>query len=221
MKVVIQCAASKARGAGYMTTENGRQVVFVADPKLAPAADNYLYARPDDVSESGRSWRELLVEYNEQTQGNSLNLLMAWQLYENEAYGNLVSKFGAQSVYILSAGWGLIDAEFLTPYYDITFSPSAKGATRYKRRSSRDSYMDFCLLPKDSTELLVFIGGKDYQPLFSELTRGYAGERNVFFNSALEPEVPECNLIRYETTTRTNWHYDWAKALVNGDIRIG
>jgi hypothetical protein len=38
----------------------------------------------------------------------------------------LVEKFGIEKVFILSAGWGLIRADFLTPNYDITFSGSAE-----------------------------------------------------------------------------------------------
>jgi hypothetical protein len=36
-----------------------------------------------------------------------------------------VDRFGLENVYVLSASWGLIRADFLTPYYDITFSSSA------------------------------------------------------------------------------------------------
>ena len=57
-------------------------------------------------------------------------LLPAYQLYENSTYNRLVDRFGLSNVYILSAGWGLIPADFLTPHYDITFSASADA---YKR----------------------------------------------------------------------------------------
>jgi hypothetical protein len=63
-----------------------------------------------------------------------------------------------EKVYILSGGWGLITASFLTPDYDITFSQSAE---HYKRRRQTDRYHDFRMLPEDTREPLAFFGGKD------------------------------------------------------------
>jgi len=54
----------------------------------------------------------------------------AHELYDNRTHGRLVERFGLGNVYILSAGWGLLGAGFLTPYYDITYSQSAEP---YKR----------------------------------------------------------------------------------------
>jgi hypothetical protein len=70
-----------------------------------------------------------------------MGLLPAWQLYDRPVYRELVHALGAENVFILSAGWGLLSADFLTPNYDITFSKTAK---RYKRRRVRDRYRDFC-----------------------------------------------------------------------------
>ena len=41
---------------------------------------------------------------------------------QRDTYRALVKRFGIDKTYILSAGWGLIPASFLTPYYDITFT---------------------------------------------------------------------------------------------------
>ena len=65
MKVVIQCAARKRSNAGHLATRDGKLVDFVARPELAPAKANRIYARPDDISDLGLSWREQLREYNE------------------------------------------------------------------------------------------------------------------------------------------------------------
>jgi hypothetical protein len=54
------------------------------------------------------------------------NCMPAFQLYQNEAYRRLADKVGTQKLYILSAGWGLIGAMFLTPSYDITFTAQAE-----------------------------------------------------------------------------------------------
>lgn len=131
MIVVIHCAASKRPDAGHVVNAAGKPIVFVAHPEIAPAENAHVYARPDDASENGRSWRNLLLEYNSRPGNNPLGLLPAYQLYTNGTYGRLVERLGANNVYILSAGWGLIRSDFLTPYYDITFSSSACGGDAY------------------------------------------------------------------------------------------
>lgn len=209
MIVVIQCAATKRPEAGHLKSRDGRPVVFVANPAMAPANDDCLYARPDDLSHNGETWRALLSSYNN-SDANALGLLPAYRLYENAIYGLLADRFGVDMLYILSAGWGLISAGFLTPYYDITFSASAEA---YKRRRKSDVYRDFCMLPT-TEEPIVFLGGKDYVPLFCSLTKFAKGKRTVFYNSASAPEAAGCALERFPTATRTNWHYECAKVLI-------
>jgi len=160
----------------------------------------------------------MLLEYNKQPGNNPLGLCPAWQLYENPTYGRLINAFGVANVYILSAGWGLIGASFLTPYYDITFSPSA---AEYKRRRKADRYRDFCMLPADDNIEIVFLGGRDYVPLFCSLTSAMRNTRTIFYNSALPPDAPGCMLKKFATSTRTNWHYECAGALIDGRIAIG
>ena len=56
MKVVIACAESKAKNAGYMKTktENGRCVKFVGNPvEINSKRSEFCYARPDDKAEVG------------------------------------------------------------------------------------------------------------------------------------------------------------------------
>jgi hypothetical protein len=73
----------------------------------------------------------VLLAYNRNPGNNPLGLVPAFELYANETYRSLVEQCGTENTYILSAGWGLINAAFLTPYYDITFSAAADP---YKRR---------------------------------------------------------------------------------------
>lgn len=214
MQVVIQCAGKKAADAGYMVTAEGRRVMFVADPARAPLSADYVYATPNDEADDGRSWRQRVLSYNEAGE-NPLGLLPAYKLYSNVAYRSLVHRLGADNVYILSAAWGLIPAWFLTPYYDVTFQRQPE-ETAYKQRRRGDSYHDLSLLPLACGETLVFLGGKDYLPHFERLTNGYAGRRIAFFSSARRPSVSGIELLRYETTTRTNWHYECANALLAG-----
>ena len=127
-----------------------------------------------------------------------------------------MSRFGLERLFILSAGWGLIPANFLTPAYDITFTTSADD---WKRRRKGDRYEDFRMLPDDDDPIL-FVGGKDYLSLFGRLTASLRARKVVFFNSRTEPDLPQgFELVRYRTTTRTNWHYECARDLAAGTLQ--
>jgi hypothetical protein len=217
MIFIIQCAASKRPDAGHLIAKDGRPIKFVAHPELAPIERNTVYARPDDLSEARFSWRERLRKYNERPEGNALRLLPAYELYENKCYRGLVNRFGFDNVYILSAGFGLIRSDFLTPSYDITFSQSADA---YKIRRRADRYEDFRMLPNDTAGEIVFLGGKDYLPLFCKLTDNTKGKRIAFFNSTNVPRFERCVFKKFETMTRTNWHYECANALLGGKLYL-
>ena len=136
-------------------------------------------------------------------------------MYSPTAYGALIERFGAENVFVLSAGWGLIRSSFLTPQYDITFSAQADA---FKRRRPKDAYVDFRQMENGPDETIVFLGGNDYLPLFCSLTSHLAAERVVFFNSARTPDVPGCRVVKYETTRKTNWHYGCAADLIKGAL---
>ncbi|URK16579.1 hypothetical protein M9H61_13600 [Thalassospira sp. GO-4] len=217
MNIVIQCAGRK--NGQFFKTENGKEIFFVADPALAPKDDAYLYAHPDDQADSKLTWRQTLLSYSK-SPDNPLNLVRAFELYKNPIYKQLVDKFGLDKVFILSAGWGLINAAFLTPYYDITFSLSVKRKGQpYKFRSNETNWSDLCQLPT-SNEPVVFFGGKDYMPMFLTLTHSYQGKRIAFYNSKVPPRVPNCILQRYHTATRTNWQYECAMAFIGGGLTL-
>ncbi|MYB50782.1 MAG: hypothetical protein F4X77_01075 [Acidobacteriia bacterium] len=216
MIVVVQCAARKMPRAGHFVSHDGRRVLFVARPEAMRAGlDGQIYARPDDVAEAGKSWRTLLLDYNEAPAENPYGLLPAWQLYKDPTYGLLRKHYGLDRLYILSAGWGLLSARFLTPAYDITFAPSADPS---KRRLKGDNYDDSCMLPPDTSEPIVFFGGKDYVPLFCKLTAGQHRHRTVFY-AGKAPDAPDCDL-RLFGDPFTNWHYQCAKAVVQGRILV-
>ena len=215
---VILCAARKHNDAGYFRKRNGQPVRFVAQPDLAPPSKIYTYARPDDIADVGSTWRELLSDYNKRNRdANQLGLLKAWQLYRHKTYGQLVRKLGEENVYILSAGWGLLPANYLTPLYDITFSPLAED---YQRRNKGDSYRDLPLLKDHGNEPMVFFGSKFYIPLFCKLTARHRGRRIVFYNLAYEPNAPGCDLLRFNTKIRTVWYYECAQAFIYGRISV-
>ena len=212
--VVIQCAASKDPNAGCLATADGKPVLFVADLATAPRGTEVEYRRPDDIAPSGLSWREELVKYNKtyrDTGANLLGLMPAWRLYANPAYKHLVNQLGENKVFILSAGWGLISAPFLTPDYDITFSGKAEA---YKRRRKQDNWdTDFLMLPKNASHPIHFVGGRDYVPLFLRLTAETDAERVIHHVGYPPPPEPNCRVCRFETTRRTNWHYECAMTL--------
>lgn len=217
MIIVIQCAAKKRADAGHLRTADGRNVLFVANPAGAPLSNAVCYARPDDLSGAGGTWRERLLEYNREPGANPLRLCRAIDLYANPAYHQIAARFGAERTFVLSAGWGLIRGDFLTPNYDITFSAAAEP---YKRRRRTEHYRDFAMMPDDADEPMVFFGGKDYAPLFEELTRPVKARRTVFYNSDVLPTAQGCSLVRFRTTTRTNWHYECVEAFLRGDIEV-
>lgn len=219
MIIVIQCASGKQPHAGHLRTCDGRNVVFVAKPDAAPAGTGELHARSDDVSDTGKSWRTALQEYNEKHKSapgaNPLGLLPAWKLYKNPAYRKLACHYGTDRLYILSAGWGLIRADFLTPGYDITFS----NADRYKQRRSGDPFEDFPL-PADVEDPITFFGGRSYIPLFCRLTANARGDRTIFYagNTPHKDVAPGCTLRGYGKPF-TNWHYVCARSYAEGRLR--
>lgn len=216
MRVVIQCAARKNPSAGSLVAPNGQPVLFVAQPDRAPKDGNHLFARPDDLADDGRSWREHLHDYNGQP-CNPQGLLPAYQLYAHGAYRALADSFGVEQLFVLSAGWGLISAGFLTPRYDITFAASVAS---WKRRRRQDLYNDFCMMP-DNGAPIAFVGGKEYLPLFCMLTEHLRCRKTVFFNSVSQPQLPPGFEARsYRTRTRTNWHYECALALAAGSLDL-
>lgn len=219
MIVVIQCAARKSEKAGSLRTRDGCKLLFVARPADAPASDTVHYAHPDEMSDQGMPWRDVVVACNENPVNNPYGLLPAIGLYAHPAYARLAAHVAPEKLFILSAGWGLIPSTYLTPLSDITFSAAAN-VERWKRRRKGDVYNDLSLLPPETEEGVVFYGGKDYLPLFCELTREVRGQRTVIYNAATPPEAPGCRLVRHETSTRTNWHYGAVDAWIGGTLAV-
>lgn len=217
MIVVIQCQGRKQPDAGHLKTADGKSVSFVAQPAIVPSDASCLYARPDDASDDGRTWRHVLLAYNNDIR-NPFCLYPAYQLYMDDVYKRLANRFGVKNLYILSAGWGLIRADFMTPYYDITFSQIKKDK-KYKRRRHSDRFDDFAMLPASTGEPIVFFGSKAYVPSFCFLTKESRSEKTVFYNTGHPPEAPGCLLKKFENAKRdTNWQYDCANAFLDGAL---
>lgn len=219
MIVVIQCAGSKQHAAGRLRTANGKPVIFVAQPEQAPR-DSCVYAKPDDLSDTGVPWRQVLLDYNSRGK-NTLGLCQAYRLYRNPIYARLYKNDrGLKKMCILSAGWGLTDADFLTPYYDITFG-QVKPNEKYKQRRKTDRYDDFCMLRANTNEDIVFFGSKSYVPLFCSLTRVVRAKKTIFYNTKYPPEAPGCILREFTGAKRNhNWQFDCANAFLEGAINV-
>ena len=209
MIVVIQCAATKRPNAGHLCTPDGKSVMFVARPDLAPSDSSRLYAHPDDDCGTGSSWRHVLESYNTNPGTNPLGLLPAWELYCPPTYQLLMERFGIDHLYVLSAGWGLIRSDFLTPNYDVTFS-TARNVPKFKRRTPNTTFRDLRLLPPTVAEPIVFFGGKGYVPLFCKLTSAVQTQRTVFY-AGNRPSAPGCTLRSFGDAF-TNWQYQCAQA---------
>lgn len=89
------------------------------------------------------------------------------------------------------------------------------------RRKKGHVYHNFCMLPERVDEAAVFFGGKDYLPLLCSLTTSLRGQKTVYFNSAKTPNVLGWALTKFETNTRTNWHYECAAStLEDEDLKM-
>jgi len=222
MKIVIRCAKRK-RDEGYWQTKESKPVLFVAHPELNPDVRNFdgLYDFPDAVSDHPNdTWRKLLSDYNKPPTHNPFNLHRAYDLYKpkppyTDLYRGLVTKFGVDNVYILSAGWGLIRSDFFTPQYDITFSNS-KDVKPYQKREKEDNkYKDYCMLPKDTTDTIVCLGSNAYIPLFRRLTTHIQSKKVVFYNSCRPPNAPGWFLKHYDTNNQRAWVYECARNIID------
>jgi hypothetical protein len=217
MKIIIQCAGRKQEG-GYWLNEKGQPVLFVAHPEWAHPTFDGILAAPDSKSPTGPSWRDLALAYNKNQPRNPHRLYKAYQLYRNPAYQALADKLGCQNVFILSAGWGLIRSDFLTPNYDITFKGNAK--TAYLWRRPKDRFDDFNMLPVNTRDPIVYLGGKDYIPLFCSLTQNLACPKTIIHNSSGTVRRDGYRMFRYPTKTRTNWHYACANEILSGSFSV-
>ena len=227
MIVVMSCAGSKSPNAGRLRTPDGSPVEFVAHPGLMQESridPNLVYASPDDQSGFGMTWRERLQEYNEEhrrTGGNPCDLLPAFQLYKNRVYRDLAETFEPESVFIISAGWGLIRSDFLTPQYDITFSGLAPDAER-RDYAGDAGFKDFNALAEIQGQLdgpVICIAGKNYLPIFRDLAERVDCEKLVYFTTKEPPDVPGCRPVRYTTNSANQWQFRCARDLIDGKLQ--
>lgn len=83
-----------------------------------------------------------------------------------------------------------------------------------------DAYFDYQMLPDLPGEDVAFLGGTDYLGLFLKTTSGLGARRTVFYQSSRVPVAGGCDLRRFETRARTNWHYLSAQAILDGTEQL-
>jgi hypothetical protein len=243
MNIVIQCAASKHRG-GSLKTKGGQTVRFVANPelasKLAPLPPDCVYRRPDDpcLDAPGYTWLQRLEEYVLNEPKNPLGLLEAYKLYNPtlhpKVYEQLVERFTKQKVFILSAGWGMIRANYPTPAYNITFSsqagknssPPKKNEKPWVYRPPRSECQYFQQVPVQGNDPIVFVGSLDYLLVFRRLVECLHRRTIVFTygeNCATKArkKLPrEWEVRPFQSEHSRTWHYECAEALAHGALSL-
>lgn len=211
MKIVISCCARK-NGGPFI--HNGRMINFISQvDQVVP--NNEIYFHPDDSVPNGDiTWRELVNQ-----QGLNNNLQSAYELYSPAIYSSLFQKFG-NDLFIFSAGWGIIRADFKLPKYNITFSNN-NNVPDYARRDITPDFKDFNHLEDISeNEEIKLIAGSDYVLPFCELTKNLPNNKIIIYkNQNLLNNNQYLNnktfqFRHYQTNRRTNWHYEYAQKLL-------
>jgi hypothetical protein len=219
MKIVIQCAGQKRKRTKRMRSPSGEELLFVARPELLvrDSGSSVRYCRPGDPVGPGLgTWRDALGSYNRASE-NPYDLSSAADLYRPRVYRELVDAFGWENVFILSAGWGLIRSDFLTPDYNITFS-NQKRVPPWARRAKRLTLPleDLNHLAEAMTspdEPVHFFGGRDYLPMFHALTRNVAAKLIVHHKGS-PPLYEGFSYELFSCDRNQNWHYGAAEAFI-------
>lgn len=207
--IVFVCCERKN---GEVFQHNGSKIHFVSRPDSCTQIDGNKYVRPDDLIEGEEmTWRDLII-----LQEDRYDLVAAYELYNHPIYRELYNHFN-QNLYIFSAGWGIVRADYKLPQYDITFSRSAP---RYSRRKKNDEFNDFNQLNiRNSEDDILFIGGADYILPFCKLTKYLPNNKIIIYKSRLTAEMEEFNrrtdfsFEEYYGINRpfTNWHYTYVR----------
>lgn len=217
MKIVISCCDSKN---GSLFQHNGAVINFVSQV-TGLAQVNGLNVRPDDsIPNESITWRELIAQ--QQIRGD---LQLAYRLYKPSIYSSMYQHY-KNDFFIFSAGWGIVRADFRLPKYNVTFSHN-QNVPAYARRRRDDVFNDFNQLEgTEGDERIVLIAGKDYVLPFCQLTEDLPNEKIIIYKSKRllnnNPYLGKHNFhfIHYQTSRSMNWHYEFAKRLINNEIEI-
>ena len=217
MKIIISCSKSK-NGDSFLYNETKINFVSRVD---GLDSENELYVHPDDlIPNEENTWRDLVSQQEIRN-----DLLPAYQLYKHLIYDSLFQHYG-DDLFIYSAGWGIVRADFKLPKYNITFS-NERNIPTYAIRNHNDDFNDFNQLEAiDENETIVFIGGKDYVLPFCQLTNHLPNQKVIIYkNMGVLNHNPYANINNfrfkhYLTNERRKWHYEYANKLINNEIEL-
>ncbi len=117
--VVMMCSKSK---------QDNSDLIFDNNPIAFKAISNrnINQFKPDDkvTLNENYTWRNFVSD----NQHQAIIPFRAYELYRNNSYQYLFQAFNRR-MFIISAGWGIINAEFRLPNYDITFSENPDAET--------------------------------------------------------------------------------------------
>jgi hypothetical protein len=217
LKIIISCCDRKNGGP---LIHNGEVINFVSHVDQVVPNDE-MYFHPDDlVPNEDITWRELVRQ-----QGLNNNLQLAHELYRPSIYNSLFQNYG-NDLFIISAGWGIIRADYRLPKYNVTFS-NTNIIPNYARRNHGDIFHDCNHLEGiEANERIIVIAGSDYVLPFCQLTEDLPNEKIIIYkNQNLlnnNPYLDNNNFQfqNYQTNRRTNWHYEFAERLMKNEIEI-
>jgi hypothetical protein len=217
MKIIISCCDRKN---GEAFQHNGNIINFISHKNQLPNGSG-LYFHPDDfIPNENTTWRELIAQ-----QEIRKDLLPTYELYRPKIYNSLYQTFG-EDLFIFSAGWGIVNAGYKLPKYNITFS-RGNNIPFYAVRNYEAGFNDFNQLENiDVNDKIILIAGKDYVFPFCQLTNHLPNAKIIIYkNAEILKNNPYLNhnnfkFFHYVTNRRTNWHYEFADRLINNQIEF-
>lgn len=211
-KVVMTCASKKNDGGDLIY--NGQIVKFYAQSNIA----NNEFLPDNRIPNMEITWRDFVLT----NQNQNIIPFRAYELYKRNEYRQLFNRFG-NSFYVLSAGWGLVKADFRLPNYDITFSNNAELINK-RNYNLPPAYIDFNHLENtNDNEDIIYVGGENYLSFFYNLTENLKNRKIIYYHSINHPKPHTGNFLyrRYYPNNpklRTNWHYELAGKISKGII---
>jgi hypothetical protein len=214
----VLCCSSQKTKDGFCY--KGETVKFVASPQIAPK-DEFTYYKPDDpIPGENKTWRNLVLNGQNDPK---LDLVPAYHLYKSDIYRAFYREFG-NFFYILSAGWGIIRADFKIPAYDITYS-TAPGVPACVRRKDNYGWKDINHLKEDSVKFdhdsgIILFAGSGYVPPFCDMTQSIPCRKKILYKSQKIGRRQGFVYEYYQTNLKINWYYEAAGDFLNVQKRL-
>ncbi len=220
-KVVLVCSSEKHNNTHISVNNQTIKFKAVSNP------GNFEFLPDDPKPNDNCTWRKWV----EDNQNNAAIPALAYNLYSprnpfNDAYVNLNNAFNNR-FYILSAGWGLVKANYRLPNYDITFSVDNPENLRVFQNPN-PPYNDFNHLTNNHNEVLigrnediVFMGGRAYIEQFISLTENSINKKLIYYFGINPPAqvLPQGFSYRkyfHPDATNYTWYYFLAQDYANG-----